>query len=115
MPTAIQAASGKAEEEAAIRRSHRRRRQCLLAPAAPGQAGSASGRRGRRRRPTRDPLEVARGAAPGGVVGGPASGRSATTTGGIRTMKRSKAYRRVVELVDRQRVYSPLEAASLAK
>jgi large subunit ribosomal protein L1 len=30
-------------------------------------------------------------------------------------MKRSKAYRRVVELVDRQRVYSPLEAASLAK
>jgi large subunit ribosomal protein L1 len=30
-------------------------------------------------------------------------------------MKRSKAYRRVADLVDRERVYSPLEAANLAK
>jgi large subunit ribosomal protein L1 len=30
-------------------------------------------------------------------------------------MKHSKAYRRVAELVDRERVYSPLEAANLAK
>src|SRR6266498_5453927 len=30
-------------------------------------------------------------------------------------MKRSKSYRRVAELVDRQRVYTPLEAANLAK
>src|SRR5213080_2362067 len=30
-------------------------------------------------------------------------------------MKRSKSYRRVAELVDRERVYSPLEAATLAK
>src|ERR671935_48108 len=30
-------------------------------------------------------------------------------------MKRSKAYRRVAELVDPQRVYTPLEAANLAK
>src|SRR5213592_2022626 len=30
-------------------------------------------------------------------------------------MKRSKAYRRVAELVDRERLYSPLDAARLAK
>jgi large subunit ribosomal protein L1 len=30
-------------------------------------------------------------------------------------MKRSKAYRQAAELVDRERLYSPLEAAELAK
>jgi len=47
-------------------------------------------------------------------VGGPAPSRSAITTEGEH-MKRGKAYRKAAELVDRERVYTPLEAARLAK
>src|SRR6266516_668382 len=60
MATTIQAASGKAEEEAAIWRSYRRRRQCRPSARGGWASRSSPGRRGRRRRSTGDPLSALR-------------------------------------------------------